>query len=92
MAGTPGGIPCEDIDKLQARCKAGPPSKAQMRVTLTDTSHDGETVVFSIDGTPFPRTIFGNVAGFQMDVASGMHTIALDDPAACVAPVVVNCH
>ena len=63
-----------------------------MRVKFTDTSHSGETVTIGLDGEPHERTIFGKVASFQEPGAgAGPHTITLDDPPGCFAPVVKQC-
>ena len=85
-----GGIPCGDVDKFQARCN--PAGTIQVRVTMTDTSHDGEMVTIGIDGSPEVLTIFGTTAGYQeTNAGAGAHTITLDDPAGCFPQVVVNC-
>ena len=50
-----GGIPCEDIANFQARCT--PAGAINIRLTMTDNSHSGETVVFTIDGDEYPADI-----------------------------------
>ena len=50
-----GGIPCEDLVSFQARCQSnGSAHRLQAKLTLTDTSHSGEQVTITVDGTPFP--------------------------------------
>lgn len=83
-------IPCGDIEKFQARCTLS--GTVQVRVTMTDESHSGETVTIGLDGVPNVRTIFGMTASYQNRSAGfGGHTITLDDPPGCFAPVVKNC-
>ena len=85
-----GGIPCEDVEQLQARCN--PVGTLQVRVERTDSSHDGETVTIGVDGTPHVLTISGKVASYQEPGAGvGPHTVTLEDPAGCVEPVVRQC-
>jgi hypothetical protein len=86
-------ITCDDIRTFQARCN--PAGSIQARLTMTDNSHGGEMVVFSIDGDPYPATISGaggtvaqlNVPG----IGAGPHTVDLADPAGCTTPVEVRC-
>jgi hypothetical protein len=84
-----GGIPCGDVAMLQARCQAG--NNVQARVTLTDTSHDGETLVVELDGVPKVLTINGNKASMSQVSTPGAHTVSLTDPGSCRPDVVVNC-
>jgi hypothetical protein len=88
-----GGIPCEDIASFQARCN--PAGNVQSRLIMTDNSHAGEMVVFTVDAADYPATIQGaggtvaqiNVPG----LGGGPHTVSVSDPAGCVTPVQVNC-
>ena len=85
-----GGIACSDVEAFQARCNAA--GTIQVRVTMTDGSHSGETVTIGVDGVPHVRTISGSVASYQEPGAGfGPHTITLDDPPACFAPLVKKC-
>jgi glucose/arabinose dehydrogenase len=88
-----GGVPCADVQRLVARCNTpGGTNRIQARAILTDGSHDGQTVTIGVDGSPNVVTVSGSRASFQLlGATSGMHTISLDDPASCVADVVVNC-
>jgi hypothetical protein len=86
-----GGIPCGDLVSFQARCRAG--GTVQAKLTLTDTSHSGEQVTITVDGTPHVVTINGSKA--QLQIANeplGQHTVTLTDPAGCFAPVITNCN
>jgi glucose/arabinose dehydrogenase len=87
-----GGIPCEDVRQLQARCLSGASNRIQARVVMTDTSHSGESVTIGIDGAPNVVPIVGNKAQIQQNGASsGLHVISLDDPDGCVADFEVTC-
>jgi hypothetical protein len=86
-----GGIPCGDLVSFQARCKAG--GKVQAKLTLTDTSHSGEQVTITVDGTPHSVTINGNKATLQLNNQPlGQHTVELTDPAGCFPPVNTTCN
>lgn len=90
----PAGIPCEDVDRLEARCVSpgAGSNRLQARVFMTDTSHDGESVTIGVDGAPNVVTIADDLASLLIvDATSGAHTVSLDDPPSCVVPVVVNC-
>jgi V8-like Glu-specific endopeptidase len=88
-----GDIPCGDIVRLQGVCKLrGTNRTVQAKVTLTNTSHSGQTVEISIDGTPHTATISSRVATFsQGGFSAGQHTVSLTDPAGCVPAVTVTC-
>ena len=89
-----GGIPCEDLRSFQVRCKAtgGGGHKLQAKLTLTDTSHSGEQVTITVDGTPTPVTINGNQAQLSINNAAlGEHTIELTNPAGCFPPSMPSC-
>ncbi len=89
-----GGIPCGDLVSFEARCKhTVNGDRLQARVILTDTSHSGEQVTITVDGTPHTVTISGNTAKLQINNEPlGQHTVELTDPAGCFAPVVTNCN
>lgn len=84
-----GDIPCSDISRLQARCQAG--NNLQARVLMTDSSHDGESVVIEVDGVPHILTINGDRANYRETSTPGQHTISLTDPASCVPDQIVDC-
>lgn len=80
------GIPCGDLFAFQTRCIAGGPgNRLQARVRFSDTSHDGDTVTFNVDGGDHVVTIVGNQARLSINgAASGLHDVDLTDPAGCV--------
>jgi hypothetical protein len=90
-----GGIPCGDISSFQARCITGGTIRA--RITMTDATHAGEMVEFTIDGTAYPATIVtGGTGVTRAQIAiggfpAGAHTVELTDPAGCFSPVVTTC-
>ncbi len=81
-----GGIPCSDIQNFQSRCvERALGNLLQMRVLFNDTSHDGDTVTFDVDGTPHIVPIVGRAARLSIPGAgAGSHTIDLTDPGSCV--------
>ncbi len=87
--GTGTGIPCGDIATFQARCQAG--NNVQARVILTDTSHDGETLVVAVDGSPMVLVVNGDRTTTSQTSTPGMHTVSLTDPGSCQPDVQVNC-
>ena len=93
-AGGGTGIPCGDLVSFQARCQSnGTDHRIQARLTLTDTSHSGETVTITVDGNPNSVTINGDRAQLVINnPALGQHTVELTDPAGCFPPVVTNCN
>jgi len=84
-------IPCEDIDRFQARCRPG--GIMQARIILTDASHTGDVAEFTIDGVPYEATVGANriallsLAGFNI----GFHDVELTEPPDCYALVTVTC-
>ena len=89
-----GGIPCGDISTFQARCIAGGTIRA--RIIMTDATHAGETIEFTIDATPYPATLVtrGTVTRAQIAIGgfgAGPHTVELSDPMGCFSPVVTSC-
>ncbi len=88
-----GGIPCEDMASFQARCKATAGGhRLQAQVTLSDSSHAGESVTVTVDGEPFVLTISGTKVRLSIpETTTGSHTFELTDPAGCFPPQVVNC-
>jgi len=90
-----GGIPCADISSFTGRCIAGGTIRA--RVIMTNATHAGEMVEFTIDGTAYPATIVTGGTGVtraQVAIAgfgAGPHTVELTDPDLCFADVVATC-
>jgi hypothetical protein len=90
---TAGGISCDDVASFQARCKpAGSGHRLQARVTMTDTSHDGEQVTITVDGVATPVMIAGQRAQLSIQGQPGPHTFELTDPAGCFPPIVSECN
>jgi hypothetical protein len=90
-----GGIPCEDLRSFQVRCitTGSGGHKLQAKLTLTDTSHSGEQVTVSVDGSPNIVTISGNKSQLSINnSAAGEHTVQLTDPAGCFPPIVTTCN
>ena len=94
LVGGGGGITCGDVSAFQARCKnTTSGNRLQAQVTLSDTSHSGETVTVTLDGAPVILTINGNRARLSIkETTTGPHTFELTDPAGCFAPIVVECN
>lgn len=84
-----GGVPCADVAVFQARCQAG--NNLQARALLTDSSHDGETMIFEVDGVPQVVTVNGDRASLRMTSTPGAHTVSLTDPGSCKPDVPVTC-
>lgn len=64
----------------------------QIAVQLGDSSHDGETVTYRIDGRNYAVTVDGRLAPLQLHgVTPGAHEVVLTDPAQCTPPEVVVC-
>jgi hypothetical protein len=65
----------------------------QARITLSDTSHAGDRVEFTVDGIPHEATINQNrralisLAGYS----TGQHVVELTEPPGCFEPVTVTC-
>ena len=84
-------VPCEDISQFQTRCRPG--GTVQARVTLTDNSHTGDRVEFTIDDVAYEATVAQNrrallsLPGFAL----GAHTVELTEPPGCFDLVMVMC-
>jgi len=87
------GIPCSDLVSFQVRCISSPAGdKLQAKLTLTNTSHSGEQVTITVDGTPSTVTISGNLAKLQIiNPGVGAHTVTLTNPAGCFPPQTPSC-
>jgi hypothetical protein len=85
------GISCEDITRFQARCRPG--GNVQARIILSDASHTGDLVEFTIDDVPYETTVGPNriallsLTGFNI----GSHDVELTEPPGCYDPVTVTC-
>jgi hypothetical protein len=87
-----GGIPCGDLVSFQVRCVTGTRAdKLQAKLTLTNTSHSGQQVTITVDGTPHSVTISGNKATLQMGSTAGTHTVQLTNPAGCFPASMPSC-
>ena len=84
-------IPCSELSRLRGRCLGG--GSIQVIVILRNTSHTGETMVATIDGTPYTLIVASNgraqitVGGF----GAGTHVVQLVNPAGCFNPLNVSC-
>jgi hypothetical protein len=86
------GIPCGDLVSFQVRCMTGTHGdKLQAKLTLTNTSHSGQQVTITFDGTPHSVTINGNKATLAINSAAGTHTVQLTNPAGCFPPSMPSC-
>jgi hypothetical protein len=87
------GVSCADIDRVIGRCISG---RVQVIARMTDTSHQGQTLVVTVDGNPLNVPINFGGGRFGVGVGnfgSGTHTVSLIDPAGCtnVPDVQVTC-
>ena len=86
------GIPCGDLVSFQVRCVTGTRGdKLQAKLTLTNTSHSGQQVTITVDGTPHSVTINGNKATLAINSTAGTHTVQLTNPAGCFPPSMPSC-
>jgi hypothetical protein len=79
---------CADITSFSVRCNDN--GRIRGNVQFGDNSHDGETVVWEIDGTPYNTTVVNaraklSIAGFG---GSGSHTVTVPE---CNLSDVVDC-
>ena len=90
---TPIGIPCGDLVSFRVQCKSSPRGdKLQAQLTLTNTSHSGQQVTITVDGTPHQVTISGNKAKLQINNPGvGVHTVQLTNPAGCFPASMPSC-
>ncbi len=87
----PPPIPCGEIMRFQSRCRPG--GLVQMRINLSDSSHTGETVEFTVDGVARETSVTSNGRA-QLSLpgyAPGEHTIELTQPAGCFPATQVTC-
>ena len=84
-------VPCEDISQFQARCRPG--GTVQARVTLTDNSHTGDRVEFTIDDVAYDAIVAQNrrallsLPGFAL----GAHMVDLTEPPGCFDLITMMC-
>ncbi|RJP41649.1 MAG: hypothetical protein C4547_01470 [Phycisphaerales bacterium] len=82
-------IRCEEIKKFTGKCKRG--GKVKGKLVLTNSSHQGQSITVSIDGSPVKATIRGKTAKFSECCWQGFIEIRLIDPPDCVPPIPANC-
>jgi hypothetical protein len=83
-------IPCEDVQNLLGKCRTSRGLK--VRVTLSNSTHDGCPVEITINGSEvLSSTIQGNAAVFQTTTAYVNPTIELTDPAGCAVTLDLVC-
>jgi len=83
-------IPCSDISQFVTRCRPG--GLIQARVTLTNTTHNGDDLQISVDQVPYVVTVSGRRGTLSMSgFGPGIHTVELTDPPACFPAVNVTC-
>ncbi|RJP35836.1 MAG: hypothetical protein C4547_08685 [Phycisphaerales bacterium] len=84
-----GGVPCEDVSKLTAKCLGS--GRVKGKVILRDRRHSGENVTIEIDGQPFSPAIKGRKAKFAECCFQGAIAVALIDPGDCLPPEPLTC-
>lgn len=89
VGGGGNGIPCADVQRMMARCRAN--GTLTVQVTFWDSSHDGEVITLGIEGDLVDVTIAGSRATYRQGGFTGPVTVTLDDPAGCLDPVEVSC-
>lgn len=83
-----GGIPCEEVKKLNAKCPGGTLS---VKLVLTTKEHEGETVAIRINNLVFEAFVQGKKANWRFENRQGAHTITLVSPPNCLPPKTVDC-
>ena len=88
-----GGVACEAVHVFKAVCKGSGANQYLLTgVLLEDTSYDGETVSFRVDGLDYDTTVVGRRAILEVPGAtSGNHEVVLTDPFQCVPPKKAIC-
>jgi len=87
LDGQGGGVLCEEVVRFGATC-LGPIGFPYLvtGVQLEDTSLDGETVTFNVDGRNYAAPISGRSARLEIHgLAEGPHSVRLADPNGCFA-------
>jgi len=88
--GLPGGVKCDNVRKLKAKCRAG--SHIRIRVRLRDGRNDGDTMYVAADDIPFLETVKGKkLISRSGGWDAGEHSVSLVDPSECLSPVIVDC-
>lgn len=81
---------CDDVVKISGKCSAA--GKITATLTLTDATHNGQSVTMTIDGVPFDVPIVDNKAKLVAPgFTSGNHTLVLTEPASCKPAKTVTC-
>jgi len=83
-----GGIPCDHVKKLKARCRRG---GLTVTVRLNTREHDGESVTIAVNGQPADIVIDGRKAKRVFHNQSGARRVQLIQPPGCVEGVEVDC-
>ncbi|MFT4571491.1 MAG: hypothetical protein ACI8TX_002716 [Hyphomicrobiaceae bacterium] len=85
-----GDLPCEEISEVRSvRCKSG---RIKAKVVMTDRLRDRQKLTFGIDGDSLDIRVKRGVAKLKHNGGySGAQTLTLSSPAACAAPIDVDC-
>jgi len=88
--GGTGGIPCADFRNIKVQCATN--SRLRVRVTMTSTVHNGETIEITVDGSNvYTATIVAQTAALTLTgYGAGTHTAEITDPD-CLNPVSATC-
>jgi len=86
-------LQCNDIFFFNAKCNANGAAQAMVKLS---GDWSGETIGFDLDGDDYISPIMSNgtnsIAKLTVPHAGmGAHTVTLEDPAGCYAPVNFNC-
>lgn len=88
--GTPMPITCADITGITLKC--GSRGRLSIGVTLTDTTHAGQTIGVSVDGGPMQLlSVKQNRAKGSVTGGSGTHTVTVVDPPGCGVSQTMTC-
>jgi hypothetical protein len=84
-------IECSEVNGMIGRCVSG--GTLKVKVGLKNTSHTGETIEVTIDGTPREGVLdnTGHALISASGYGSGDHTATLTNPAGCLNPITINC-
>lgn len=83
-----GTVYCDDIVGMKAACVGG---NVIVRIGLTDTSHDGESIAVRVGSDVHVVPIQGRRARLIAPGYAGAVQVDLIEPAGAVAPIVVDC-
>src|SRR5262249_44575530 len=79
-------VQCPDLTSVAGRCRQG---NLQVRIDLTDRSHDGDSLTLQVNGTDQPMPVHGRRAQLSIP-GQGENTLLLEKPAGCVKQRVVQ--